>query len=78
MSRKPKFRPRVTRIKLNPEQAVLACDCWNTGRKSAEGWARYKWVPHDQANFLCVGRVHSGQACAEIHAHSYTSGATSS
>ena len=28
---KPKFNPIVTRIKLNPEQAVLACACW-TGR----------------------------------------------
>jgi len=24
-----KFRPRLTRIKLNPEQAVLTCVCWN-------------------------------------------------
>ena len=33
MSRRPKFRPRITRIELNPEQAVLQCDCVNTGRK---------------------------------------------
>jgi hypothetical protein len=25
---KPKFNPIVTRIKLNPEQAVLACSCY--------------------------------------------------
>ena len=31
MSRKPKFKPVVTRIKLNPEQAVLSCSCYNTG-----------------------------------------------
>ena len=31
MPRKPKFRPRITRIKLNPEQAVLACSCWDAG-----------------------------------------------
>lgn len=31
MSRKPKFRPRITRIKLNPEQAVLVCNCALTG-----------------------------------------------
>lgn len=31
---KPKFNPIVTRIKLNPEQAVLACGCWNTGRST--------------------------------------------
>lgn len=33
MSRKPKFRPRITRIKLNPEQAVLVCDCWDKGSR---------------------------------------------
>ena len=31
--RKPKFRPRITRIKLNPEQAVLSCSCYNTGNR---------------------------------------------
>ena len=31
MSRKLKFRPVVTRVKLNPEQAVLACNCWDAG-----------------------------------------------
>ena len=28
MKAKPKFNPVVTRIKLNPEQAVLACSCY--------------------------------------------------
>jgi len=28
MGRKPKFKPRITRIKLNPEQAVLTCTCY--------------------------------------------------
>lgn len=31
MSRKAKFRPVITRVKLNPEQAVLACSCFSTG-----------------------------------------------
>jgi hypothetical protein len=31
MSNKPKFKPEITRIKLNPEQAVLTCSCFNTG-----------------------------------------------
>lgn len=35
MPRKPKFRPRVTRVKLNPEQAVLTCSCWGYGRVSS-------------------------------------------
>lgn len=32
MQRKPKFTPVITRIKLNPEQAVLACSCYTRGR----------------------------------------------
>lgn len=26
--KKPKFKPVITKIKLNPEQAVLQCDCY--------------------------------------------------
>jgi hypothetical protein len=35
---KLKFKPVVTRIKLNPEQAVLTCNCysnWKTGAESS-------------------------------------------
>lgn len=36
MPKKPRFRPEITRVKLNPEQAVLACSCYqgwyDTGR----------------------------------------------
>lgn len=28
MPSKPKFKPVITRIKLNPEQAVLQCSCY--------------------------------------------------
>ena len=31
MLKKLKFKPKITRVKLNPEQAVLACTCWNVG-----------------------------------------------
>jgi len=31
MGRKPKFKPMITRIKLNPEQAVLSCNCYSNG-----------------------------------------------
>ena len=31
---KPKFNPEITRIKLNPEQAVLTCACYSTGYKA--------------------------------------------
>lgn len=29
--KKKKFKPVITRVKLNPEQAVLACSCFSTG-----------------------------------------------
>jgi len=32
MSTKLRFKPEITQIKLNPEQAVLACTCWS-GKK---------------------------------------------
>ncbi len=31
MVEKLKFKPVITRIKLNPEQAVLACQCYTRG-----------------------------------------------
>ena len=34
MKKKTRFSPVVTRIKLNPEQAVLSCACYNTGNKA--------------------------------------------
>lgn len=36
MSKKPKFKPQVIRIKLNPEQAVLTCTCYSAG--GGMGW----------------------------------------
>jgi hypothetical protein len=35
MPKKPKFRPVITRVKLNPEQAVLACNCWTAGHTNS-------------------------------------------
>ena len=34
--RKMKFRPEITRVKLNPEQAVLTCACYAAG--GVYGW----------------------------------------
>jgi len=31
MRKKPKFNPRVNRVKLHPEQAVLNCACCTQG-----------------------------------------------
>jgi len=31
MLKKKRFKPVITQVKLNPEQAVLTCYCYNTG-----------------------------------------------
>ncbi len=31
MPKKSKFKPVITRVKLNPEQAVLGCLCYDRG-----------------------------------------------
>ena len=45
MGRKPKFRPEITRVKLNPEQAVLACSCWQ---------GTYMRGRAEETSFACV------------------------
>jgi hypothetical protein len=35
MSKKPKFKPEITRVKLDPEQAVLNCACYNLGLRAS-------------------------------------------
>ncbi|MFH1191654.1 MAG: hypothetical protein V1670_05615 [Candidatus Omnitrophota bacterium] len=37
MGRKPKFKPVITRVKLNPEQAVLSCNCYSSGARLVGG-----------------------------------------
>ncbi len=37
MPRKPKFKPVITRIRLNPEQSVLLCSCYDGGIEIAAG-----------------------------------------
>ncbi len=35
-----KFKPIINRIKLNPEQAVLMCTCYNLGTQAVAGTYR--------------------------------------
>ncbi len=37
MNKKPRFNPEITRVKLNPEQAVLACTCYNNRKFVSDG-----------------------------------------
>ena len=48
MSEKKKFRPQITRVKLNPEQAVLNCTCYSTGRQDGGGYTE------DSENFCFI------------------------
>jgi len=60
MSRKPKFKPVITRIKLNPEQAVLACACYAASHVLS-GTAHNLWnyaIPY----VICTGRTWSNHS----------------
>lgn len=62
MPRKQKFKPEISRVKLNPEQAVLTCGCF-TGLRPAGG-------VHDNGGFgiimYCAGdkSEHLARSCA--------------
>ncbi len=51
MPRKPKFKPEITRVKLNPEQAVLSCSCYNAGGVASPG-------AYGQGGFFPLGGCH--------------------
>jgi len=79
MSRKPKFKPEIKRIKLNPEQAVLACQCFNTGGHWAVGHNNLAGASQGHCN--PNQRQHpSFHRCggAGGHTHTASAGATSS
>ena len=40
-NKKEKFNPIITKIKLNYEQAVLSCSCYNTGWQEGGGGSPY-------------------------------------
>jgi hypothetical protein len=44
MLKKKKFRPVITRVKLNPEQAVLMCGCYT-------GWYKTTDIPTNQGSY---------------------------
>ena len=51
MPRKPKFKPEITRVKLNPEQAVLSCGCYSHGH-------RVTGAVHGTGGFIPMGPVY--------------------
>jgi len=65
MRNKPKFKPVVTRIKLNPEQAVLSCSCYQYGWQRVNGstsvtqvaWYSGTWP---DGRWACGGKTQYG------------------
>lgn len=53
MPKKPKFKSVITRIKLNPEQAVLSCMCSNGNNVSWRKAAQHQSSP---SYWACMGR----------------------
>lgn len=51
MPRKPRFKPEIRRVKLNPEQAVLACACVTTNNRPS-GVGGY-WPPGSVIGNAC-------------------------
>lgn len=61
MPRKLKFKPVITRIKLNPEQAVLACECFALDHRVTTG---AYWSNGGTAQF-CQGKTNPAiKVCA--------------
>ncbi len=59
MPRKPKFRPRITRIKLNPEQAVLLCACYTNNLQQIQ--SSNQWFVGISYTNVCAGVVRAVQ-----------------
>lgn len=66
MKKKPVFKPVVTRVRLNPEQAVLACSCYNTewhlqsmGVNTMQNWT-YCRKKRRGSSVICKDRLSNG------------------
>lgn len=69
MPRKPRFKPEITRVKLNPEQAVLACACFAGGYRWAE--QQYMaWFGVRRQGCMAIARVTSaGEPCVDMNSY---------
>jgi len=59
--RKPKFKPQIARVKLNPEQAVLSCNCYSGG-------LRY-WTLGGYSGYMACWGGRVVKTCGEAHAN---------
>jgi len=55
MPQKTKFKPEITRINLDPEQAVLSCTCYNTSYKFVTNGTDKSGGSHN----TCDGKSHA-------------------
>ena len=58
MQKKIKFKPKITRIRLNPDQAVLSCSCWQGYWFNFDGSPghNYGYASPTQTGFLACTR----------------------
>lgn len=72
MHKRPRFNPEITRVELNPEQAVLVCVCFEPG---------FYWVPGaprgTTKDFACQKQGDPRRNVAGVGSN-WRSGATSS
>ena len=61
MQKKPVFNPEITRIKLNPEQAVLACACYSNSTYYTRG-------ARSTGGTVCIRNSRSYAACKQQNA----------
>jgi len=54
MPKKPKYRPEIARIKLNPEQAVLTCVCFRTRGGKTGYWGENDRSPNHDSWIGCA------------------------
>jgi len=66
MDRRNQFNPEVTRIKLNPEQAVLTCACFSTGWRLGPG-THYNSVGFRVASCLRRSLSHNANNCNAVY-----------
>lgn len=72
MSKKHEFKPEISRITLNPEQAVLSCDCYSYGQKAVTSLPHY-WTFAERQG-ACSGKSRGNwAACYNQSAGSSTS-----
>lgn len=56
MSKKLRFKPEITRVRLNPEQAVLACGCYRYGY-----WGKHA-LSFGESNWVCLTDTYKNMA----------------